>query len=501
MTCISIPSIRVCCLVVLASIFTCTVEARSDTTKLDPGTYVIVITTDFKEKTGKVVSDDRVDEGRLNLEVVTSGFTHTIPISADRILSIEITSKPAAEAPPPGGSSTSPQPAAAGTPQSNPPQRPRAVVKYSFIPIIGWLGEEVHSDRDKTLVADPREKNPVHDIYPDDDHDIASHIEYASKKGMHVVVLYLSSSGGFVDEAKSLCKTIQDHDNMTFVAIVNTAAGAIVPVAFACDYILIEPGGKLGGRSGSSSDLCCKTSEASRSLTNAAGALASLAHTNWSQQQSLMKQMTGGGSSSITHQDAAQHGMLEHTFQMDARSLKKGTNRDRGKCQIALTATMKGKPLVSAAPTGSATESPDWRHKNDATKKMRDARVNWEGFQEAWQAINSGETKQTINGYLDTGYNNTPWGNRWSRGQWKNLCGEGWEEYDKAELALRGVIDLHKLATVHYHRSPAKSDAMQETSAARWLTEVETVRAKVKFADGTVGYFPSSSSRPRVRTR
>ena len=173
MTCISIPSIRVCCLVVLASIFTCTVEARSDTTKFDPGTYVVVITTDFKEKTGKVVSDDRADEGRLNLEVVTSGLTHTIQISADRILSIEIASKPAADAPPPGGSSTSPQPAAAGTPQSNPPQRPRAVVKYSFIPIIGWLGEEVHSDRDKTLVKDPREKNPVHLIYPDDDHDIA----------------------------------------------------------------------------------------------------------------------------------------------------------------------------------------------------------------------------------------------------------------------------------------------------------------------------------------
>ena len=497
MTCNSITSIRVCFLVVLASIFTCTVEARSDTTKFDPGTYVVVITTNLKEKTGKVVSDERVDEGRLKLEVVTSGFTHTIQISADRISSIKIISKSEAEAPPPGGSSTSP----AGTPPSNPPQRPRAVVKYSFIPIIGWLGEEVHSDRDKTLVADPREKNPVHEIYPTDDHDIASHIEEASKKGMHVVVLYLSSSGGFVDEAKSLCKTIQDHDNMTFVAIVNTAAGAIVPVAFACDYILIEPGGKLGGRSGSSSELCCKTSEATGSLTNAAGALTSLSHTNWAQQQPLMKQMIGGGSFSITHQDAAQHGMLEHTFQMDARSLNKGTNREKGKCQIALTAMMKGKPLVSAAPTGSATESPEWRHKNDATKKMRDARVNWEGFQEAWQAINSGETKQTINGYLNTGYENTPWGNRWSRGQWKNLCGEGWEEYDKAELALRGVIDLHKLATDHYHRSPVKSDAMQEASAARWLTEVETVRAKVKFADGSPGYFPSSSSRPRVRAR
>lgn len=101
-------------------------------------------------------------------------------------------------------------------------QQPKRKLAYAVVPLHGTFGEEIHAD----VVRDTFDR---------------------VRKTTECIVLDIDSNGGFLAEARRIVEVMGEYDDrFVYVALVRKGLSASILPIFACERVLLLPGGRMG---------------------------------------------------------------------------------------------------------------------------------------------------------------------------------------------------------------------------------------------------------------
>jgi hypothetical protein len=134
----------------------------------------------------------------------------------------------------------------------------QGAVRYLEIPIEGQFGVEIAPE------------------------GVRDTLDYAKKRGIEHVVFRLKSPGGFVWAAQEIAEVMEDeHEGLTYYAVIEQAISASIWVVFGCDEIFVLTSGRVGAAVVFTQDRTTGDAEVDAKMNSAiAGTLAARAIAN-----------------------------------------------------------------------------------------------------------------------------------------------------------------------------------------------------------------------------
>jgi len=328
---------------------------------------------------------------------------------------------------------TAPEPAPANAP---PKSTAQPAVQYAMIPLHGALGEEILA------------------------HDVNELLRGLSGR-YNAIVFHVDCPGGFRREAERIVEAIESkREKMTMIAIVKDARSTAIPIVLACDHVLIEHGGLLGGPGTYPS--ARRSGDLNKPFSMDRSAMESLVRTshNAGWPEELCRSLAGSPWKTIDSAGAAGSNMGVHPTKRRFRGESSSWTKGR-----ALTSWTE--ELATAVEPGADRK---WREKGRGVATMAEAVESWTKFNNAKDSRSA--KRSSLTKTIREAKAAEPWGgtypsgdvgvNRRSRAKWDAACDESLDKWKEARELAERLNNLERDAARYYKLHVVNMQQLQQ---------------------------------------